>query len=258
MPRRIRAFACLAGLALAGCGALLGVSSSDDTPPPPPPPPPADGAPDAIEEGPGPAGDGGDVTDAADAADEPDGAPVRCSTCSSGWCSFGKCDPLVFVTSMAVDGRLGGGAGSGSAARADAYCNAAASGHFGGLFVAWASDETTNASTRVTNVGRPLRRPDGTIVAPNAAWLSTTNMLKSPIDVDETGMTQGGSPKVWTGTQPDGGKAAGNTCSGWSDDTGSGFGRIGLASNTDGQWTQSTDVTCTTMAHVYCIEIVAP
>ena len=103
----------------------------------------------------------------------------------------------VFVTRTKYTGDLGGLAG------ADSLCTAAAaSASLGGEWVAWLSDEFTDAIDRVSGEG-PWYRMDGEIVFNNAAHLATTPL--NPILLDEFGTSQtcGVVPfgsSVWTGT----------------------------------------------------------
>ncbi|HEY8078680.1 MAG TPA: hypothetical protein VIF62_31330 [Labilithrix sp.] len=253
--------ACLGLVVLAGCGSLLGIDGSDDNPPPAPPAPVDGSGPETSVPPPGPV----DASDAAssDAADETDAIDVfDCSSCNTGHCNTpGKCDPLIFVTSVASasDGALGG-VGVTGVARADARCNAVATAALlKNTFRAWISDESTDAKAHVPDTGRPLRRKDEQVVAPNIAWLSTTNALYLPVSLDELGADVGAA-HVWTGTNQIGTRNTGSTCTSWTSNAGNANGQYGVANATNFAWVASTSQVCdgTVKASIYCIEIAVP
>lgn len=105
-------------------------------------------------------------------------------------------DRLIFVTSSAYDGDLGGRSG------ADALCQTHAEGaKLQGTFLAWLSNAGADAADRM-NDGAPWYDTNGVLVFNNAANLRTTP--QSDIDHDEFGDFVGLDVPYWTGTRGDG------------------------------------------------------
>lgn len=183
-------------------------------------------------------------------------------------CENGDCMPLrcgnggpctVFLTAAGFTGAAVGGLSGG-----DAKCQAAASAAgLTGTFRAWLSAGSETPGTRFTSIAKagPYRlvrnAGDGAnlppIVAENFNDLFTcgTTCLNHAIDRDENGVTQGGSPGVWTGTHADG-VIATDTCSGWTS-TG-GFGLIGQGTSDTTTWTQLVSGVCAGNFPLYCFQ----
>ena len=159
--------------------------------------------------------------------------------------------PLVFVTRDALAFL---GDGFVSIANGDQLCaEAAADGGLKGTWVAWLSDERTNAGDRVLD--RAYFRMDGKRVAASKADL-TDGTLESAIDVDQFGNriipTEGGG-HVWTGTKIDGN--AGQHCGNWKPSDAL-DGTVGRLSQSDAGWTDLGDAfECRGNARLYCFQI---
>jgi hypothetical protein len=147
-----------------------------------------------------------------------------------------------FTTSAEYPPTLGGLIG------ADRLCNTIAAGaNLNGHFIAWLSDQSTNAIDRVADVG-PWFLLDGTRIFNNKANLAGS-ALAAP-NVDENKGHVSGSFNAWTGTNT-GGQSSNVTCYNWSVDTTEGSqGEIDSAL----AWTQSATANCASSAHLYCIE----
>ncbi|HEY8076590.1 MAG TPA: DUF1554 domain-containing protein [Labilithrix sp.] len=202
-----------------------------------------------------------DAMPASDATDEPsaDAPSSACPACNSGFCTNGKCDPLVFVTkAVRLGGALGGPTG------ADALCREAAmaAGFKTSTFIAWLGFNSQDPATRgLVLVDRPYRRVDGTIVASGAAEIAS-GTLEAPIDLDEDGGTA--SATVWTNARPDGSLIA-QSCTGWQTTDDAAVGGIGASNANDSTWAQhasgNTEVNapCAAQARgIYCFEQVPP
>jgi hypothetical protein len=149
----------------------------------------------------------------------------------------------VFVTSTTVDGAFGG------IAAADAMCSArAAAAGLSGTYVAYLSDSTTNATTRIASSRGWIRR-DGAPLAdvPNAF---TTGKILFPPRLDEYGNDLG-NVNVYTGT--DYGVTFANLCTNWSDNA---AGLMGGMSQTQYASTSmnASNRACSTQGHILCVE----
>jgi hypothetical protein len=140
---------------------------------------------------------------------------------------------IVFVTSVAYDGNLGGLAG------ADQKCQALAeaAGLPANTYRAWLSTASVNAIARL-GAARGWVRVDGKPFADTKADI-LAGRLFHPIRVDESGNddnTPSGS-SVWTGTGSDGAvDRSGDICNGW---TASGVDARGVCGNNDGVTSRS-------------------
>ncbi len=146
----------------------------------------------------------------------------------------------VFVTSSTSNGDFG----FNGLASADVECQGLADvAALGGTWVAWLSNSSEAASTRLTTAGAlgPYRRTDGTIVADSLPDL-TDSFLDAPINRDEFGTPRNDSG-VWTGTLSDG-SAASSVCNDWNPDGGGAAATIGSTSATGSPWTAANNVGC--------------
>ena len=177
---------------------------------------------------------------------------------------------LVFVTSAAYDGNLGGLSG------ADAKCNAAAaSAGLPGTYKAWLSDSTASPSTRFTQSAvLPYRRVDGTLVARNWADLTDLilaapiNALAAPINVTESGSTLGTNQYAWTYTTFRGSEVVdlgpiflgGLHCADWTSNARGEYGIVGdpaddIDDGTLGGWSVFDVAVCdATGVHLFCFQ----
>ena len=246
--RRIGLLLASSAVALAACNALTGAADlavcatcgDDDAALAPAVQPdvfvaaPVDASRDALEPVDAP-GDG--VVDAL-----PD-APLSCN-------GVADCERVVFVTSTAFPGNLGGVAG------ADAKCQALAdlssnSRVKGRTFLAWVSTNATSPAARFVHGTKAYVRVDKAVVA--STWnelLSGT--LRSGIGLDENGAAHSG--QAWTGTRSETGQLSTSTCADW---TSSSFAEDGVGGNVGGSgggWSSNTEMPCASTARIYCFE----
>lgn len=154
---------------------------------------------------------------------------------------------LVFVTAASFPASFGG------LDAADDICeNAASLARVGGQsWVAWLSDETTDAITRVTDRS-PWQLVDDNIAVSSFAQLAMNQPLLHAINLDETGAGTGATA-VWTGTDA-AGTATAETCLGWTSPGPLENGRAGNSDAVDARWTDSESRTCSSTARLYCFE----
>lgn len=181
--------------------------------------------------------------------DAPPGADAGAGDAASE-AGCNSCERIVFVTTALYTGNIGGLAG------ADARCNTAASASTlarvkGRPFKAWLSTQATSAKARLTHGAGPYKTPKGTLVANDFAGL-TSGALKAAIVHSESGLDIGPAD-VWTGTTTAGDFAGdGTACNSWT--TLSGQGQFGRSDTTNASWTAVGTQSCSTAAHLYCIE----
>jgi hypothetical protein len=159
---------------------------------------------------------------------------------------------IVFVTSIAYDGNLGGLAG------ADQKCQALAeaAGLPANTYRAWLSTASVNAIARL-GAARGWVRVDGKPFADTKADI-LAGRLFHPIRVDESGNddnTPSGSG-VWTGTGGDGAvDRSGDICNGW---TASGVDARGVYGNNTGVtslYTTAASASCNNARRLYCFGV---
>ena len=122
-----------------------------------------------------------------------------------------------------------------------------------GSYKAWLSTAAASPSTRFDTAFTGLYHlpKNGSIVAMGWKDLISGTLLHA-IDSDESGTTIQGN--VWTNTLPDGSKADGGDCAGWTanDDTTT---TIGKSSAIDLTWTNlNNSQLCSSTFRLYCIE----
>jgi len=150
----------------------------------------------------------------------------------------------VFVTSTTYDGAFGG------IAAADAICSArATAAGLNGTFIAYLSDATTSAATRLTG-SRGWVRTDGAPFADLVTAFSTGNIV-FPLRIDETGNDLG-SADLFTGTS--GGVASLKHCLGWTSSLATDLG-TGTYTALAAQAMFSFDMSCDQPRHLACVEI---
>ena len=164
------------------------------------------------------------------------------------------CPRVVFVTTNAFVGALGGLAG------ADAKCQAAADASSlptvrGRTYVAWISTLVIAADKRLVHGTGMYVRPDGAMVAKNYDDFVGGNLTHA-MSVDENGEVTAGP--AWTGTNEKG-ESTKPTCAEWSDAppmTGGAVlnGLTGDVTGTDKTWSANQEVSCASTARLYCIE----
>ena len=153
---------------------------------------------------------------------------------------------VVFVSSQQFATDLGG------ATAYDTQCNmlatsAGINNMTDDAFVAWVSDSSSNAVTRLGSA-RGFVRVDGEPFADTVADL-TAGKLFHPLSVDENGDAQLDSAPL-TGTLPDG-TVASFTCADWTTAV-AGFGGVGLSQSGPEQWTSFTVAQCVNTLRIYC------
>ena len=147
---------------------------------------------------------------------------------------------VVFVSSAAVGGNLGGRAG------ADEKCRSyARQGRLPGTYAAFLRDNQTGASARFSK--QRWYRLDGTLVFDD---VPASNNARAPIDVNQGG-TRSVLGKAWTGE--DGDNAGRATCNGWTDQS---FNRKGIVGDIKdaASWANAVEQSCIVAARLYCFE----
>lgn len=200
---------------------------------------------------------GNDAGEASDASADADadldgdaGMPLGCRGAVA-------CDRVVFVTSLAYTGSLGGVAGADAKcqARADASQLARVKGH---TFLAWISTAATSPADRFTHgTGRYYATGGGfgagsELVAFGWDDLTDGDLITS-IELDENGARRTGS--AWTGTKSNGATPIGPTCADW---TSSSFGVAGETGNVGGAgpgWSSDQAEVCAAAHNLYCFEL---
>ena len=184
----------------------------------------------------GDAGTNGDASNAPDGGDAPGDGPVTDSPYN-----------LVFVTSTST--RL---AEVGGLAGADAMCNQlAADAGLRGTYVAWLSDASTSAASRLSGA-RGWVRYDGKPVVDTVADLLAGRILH-PILLTETGVAVTGQFGIITATSNDGTLA--EDCSGFTSTSSSVTMMTGIAGATFSTWTQNLASNCSQSLPLYCFGV---
>jgi hypothetical protein len=206
---------------------------------------------------PAPRADGGDAgflgpIDAGADATPP--GPDASGCASKHAAADGSCQPLVFVTTTAVQGDLGGDPKHVGVERGDAVCQAEADKVVPGkVFKAWLSGGGVAAAARLEHLTTSYRLIDGTTVA--NSWermASPAHMTAIDLQIDGTRI---GPTPVFTGTNPDGTENA-LTCDDWSTTDSAKRGLSGSSDNViDGHWTSAiTADSCDSASRLYCVE----
>jgi hypothetical protein len=189
----------------------------------------------------------------------PDGGVcVECTgvdeVCIEGACAVPACGEfggpcLVFVTSTASNGNLGGLGG------ADGTCqDLADAAELPGAYMAWLSTALVNPSNRFVRAQGPYRLVNGVKVAESYFDLTTQkaggNYLSSPINVTETGefISNAAQAAAWTFTLPSGQSGSSipsvGNCLDWTTGAGGVFGAFGNVSSSGAPWTDGGGVQC--------------
>lgn len=154
------------------------------------------------------------------------------------------------MTSGTSKGTFGGAAG------ADNLCQISAEGPgLNGTYYAWLSTSSSSPKTHFIKGKAPYVLIDGTVVANDFAALSGAGStpLAHAIDMDENGTPRAGVD-VWTATHADGTEAGPPNCSDFDTMPTDANATVGSSSMTNTTWTESTTLTCSTFAHLYCVE----
>jgi len=165
--------------------------------------------------------------------------------CSEGVC-IAESDAMIFVTSEAFNGNLGGIAG------ADAKCQSAATN--AGLTGNWFALISTDSSAAYSRLVKTYYKTvNGITIADthNSLFSETHPVL---ITTEFGGPTSYGG-YTWTGTDDQGGPIYGNNCSNWtSADSGTG-GAIGASEELDSKWIQASTLQCNESIGIYCVSL---
>ena len=155
---------------------------------------------------------------------------------------------IIFVTSQAVTGNLGGVEG------ADRLCGTlAAAAGFGGTYRAWLSDTAGRSPVADFVQGdEPFVMVSGVRVADHWADLAD-GTINNPIAVDELGEQPATDTGVWTGTDVGGVPAAGAaTCGDWRSTAGAG--QVGDLGQIGPRWTADGTRGCDEPGRLYCVQ----
>lgn len=155
---------------------------------------------------------------------------------------------LIFVTSDEYTGDLQSeGEGANGLDGADKICQrSAAAANLTGTWVAWLSDDSADAISRVTGDGPWYTVDKGTLIFKNRA--SLTGYPYYRIYLDEYGSTVPENALAWTGTNIGGKKIMNKNCSNWtiadscSEDSCKGV--AGNTLSTSNSWTNDTAYDC--------------
>jgi len=156
----------------------------------------------------------------------------------------------LFVTSLEHNGVfVGFGGMTKGLDGADAFCaSVAGSASLGGKWKAWLSDSTTDAISRLDDVG-PWVLLNGIKAFESKSSLASLPLV--PLEVDEKGTsTKLSRSGVWTGTKT-GGTHTATTCGDWSQQSDSG--QAGETATTVA-WTLSVISQCDNTYRLYCLE----
>lgn len=159
---------------------------------------------------------------------------------------------IVFVTSAAFDGNLGGLSG------ADDKCQAEADGPASivpsGIYWAWLSDGFDSPVTGFTRSSHTYMLLDGTKIAEDFTDLTDGSILHA-INIDSTGKPLG-LQLFWTGTNPDGTTVQNFvTCNGWTDPLREIHGVAGSTVQTSTLWSAySSQMTCGMSLRLACFQ----
>lgn len=154
---------------------------------------------------------------------------------------------IVFVTSTAYTGNLGGVDGANQKCQAEAE-NA----NLSGTFRAWIGTSSYNPSNwNSTPRDVVYKLVDGTKVADNWADLTDASLDHS-INIDANG-NAAMSLDVYTGLR-EGGTPESDTCNEWTADTAAVQANGGRTDQTNSQWTRYNMLTCDSLSRLYCFQ----
>lgn len=182
--------------------------------------------------------------DAGRDADADTGAPLGCQGAAD-------CVRVMFVTSVAFNGNLGGipGADAKCQALADVSNNARIKGR---TFLAWVSTAAIPVTSRMTHGTQAYIRADSASIAANFSDL-TNGDIQNGISVDENGGSRNGVG-AWTGTNSGGATYAGSSCLDWMVGIAGTKGDFGNVGGNGGGWSSLTADDCDALHSLYCVE----
>lgn len=166
------------------------------------------------------------------------------------------CVRVMFVTSTASTGNLGGIAG------ADAKCQALADNSpvariKGRTFLAWVSTTASPVTTRMTHGTMAYIRPDNATIA--SSWADLVDgSLQNGISVNDLGAAHSGpgagTGAVWTATASSGAGYTGQSCLDWTSSLTGLRGDRGNLGGAGSGWSSSSSDDCSTQDNLYCVE----
>jgi hypothetical protein len=175
-----------------------------------------------------------------------------------------NCDAAGGALRVFVTGQTYSASQVGSLTHADQLCQSAATAAgLCGRFVAWLSDNQTNALSRIAPTSAPFVLVDGVTVVAKGTTGLTSNALVHAIDVTETGAAapmvptacSDGRRAVWTGTEYTGTGQPNYNCQNWTSGSATATGVVGFAQAMTGAWTYGcSGSVCAGSASLYCIE----
>ena len=167
------------------------------------------------------------------------------TSCSGGRCVLPGGHKLAFFSSASWDkSKTGITAG-------DALCQQVAdAANLAGTFVALLSTSTTDARDRIPD--RAYYRLDDALIATSHADLFDGS-IAVPISIDDTGANRPGNAAM-TGSNADG-TAHADTCSDWTDFTGSSQYRFGGSGLTTSSWASVSSTSCQFVGWLYCFQV---
>lgn len=185
-----------------------------------------------------------------------DGNTISSDGCSPSCLRDGS---YVFVTSEPYSGLLGGLGG------ADDKCNKlAGTAKLPGKYMAWLSDETTSAKSRITPTGMQYVRTDGTLVAKNFESIvlggpgkkleAPINRTESKLEIKTPGACSPGG-LAWTSTTGTGDVQPMVPCDNWQNNVNPTMAVAGDIGVTTAAWTDGCTEVCTMKARLYCFEV---
>lgn len=175
---------------------------------------------------------------------------VAAADCASNVCNDGICDAKrAFITSVGIDGNMGGPPYGGAAANAFCTTRATVAG-LGGTWSAFLSDDNDGiALFRIGDHG--YKRLDGALVFESRSEIDLVGLPHNPLNIDEFGAVNNGFP--WTGSNNTGGGTIlpSNFCNNWTSVMTTGV--YGDAS-TPGNWSYWQNGSCAVAHPLYCFE----
>lgn len=171
------------------------------------------------------------------------------AACLNGYCEPAddgdRCAHVLFVSSGATDGDMGGIEGASSICRDEADASDL-EGSWQPLLATGDSDATARIEIR-----GPVVNYEGDLLAETAAEFRDGE-LDDPVEFDATGQAR--EVEVWTGA-PLARAGGGNEfrCDDWTSTDMAEFGYVGRSDQDEREWLSASATSCEEQAHVYCI-----
>jgi hypothetical protein len=168
-----------------------------------------------------------------------------------------NCKNYVFVTSGKTGGYLNGFNG------ADDYCQSFANSSTflpAGVYKAWLSTSTVNATSRLTHSTQPYYRTNNVKIANNWSELASAT-IEQAVYHNENGVAIVAPAYAWTSTTRQGTSTgvnyAAGSCNDWMSSASEGiYGYVGKvqSTNVSGQWSAYQARNCNESHHLYCVK----